>query len=246
MSGWRQAVSQNWATPTSVLLHGVVIVAFLVQFSKQAAPLQAMPETPSLAVEVMLMPPPPPPPAPVPEVVDEPPPMIETVAKEAPAAPPPPPPEIKKKPDAPKPVVQKKPPPVPVEPSPQPPEPSLLDTSSFKIQDPLATQAAIAAPVGRAGPPPSYSALISAALESHKVYPRLAQARRQQGRVSLQFVIDRRGNVLSHKIVGSSGYQLLDNEVEALIQRVSPLPPMPPEMTDDTKEFTVAIDFYQH
>jgi protein TonB len=112
------------------------------------------------------------------------------------------------------------------------------------VPAPQANQLALAAPAGRAGPPPNYMSLISAILERNKVYPRAARDRRQQGRAHLRFTIDRQGNVLSHELVSSAGYKLLDDEVQSLIRRVSPLPPMPPEMTQETQVLNVSIEFF--
>jgi len=249
---------QNWATPASIGLHAVVIVGFLIQFAQPAPSLPADSPTPSLAVEVMLMPtdvpdiintappPPPPPPPPLPEVVEEPPPMIESVAELATAAPPPPPPEVKKKPEPPKPIPVKRPVPMPESvPTERTAEPApFFVPPSPLVSAPQANQLALAAPAGRAGPPPNYLSIISSQLERNKIYPRAARDRRQQGRARLRFTIDRQGNVLAHELLSSAGYALLDQEVRSLIQRVSPLPPMPADMLQETLELTVSIDFF--
>lgn len=253
----RQSVRRNWATPASVGLHAAVIVGFLIQFAQPAPSLPADSLTPSLAVEVMLMPadmpdivntapPPPPPPPLLPEVVEEPPPLIESVAELAPVAPPPPPPEVKKKPDPPKPVPVKRPPqPIPDSvPSESAAEPPPAFVPPTQVKAPQANQLALAAPAGRAGPPPNYLSIISSQLERNKVYPRAARDRRQQGRARLRFTIDRQGNVLGHELLSSAGYALLDQEVRSLIRRVSPLPPMPADMPQETLELTVSIDFF--
>lgn len=250
-----RALRQNWATPASLLLHGAVAAGFLVQFSRPAPSLPAD-NAPTLAVEVMVMPTPipdmvnaapPAPPPPEPEIVeDEPPPVIESVAEAAPPEPPPPLPEVKKKPEEPKPAPPMKRPPRPVVERPPVvvPEPSpVAAPPAPPIPAPPANQLALAAPAGRMGPPPDYLTLISATLERNKIYPRAARERRQQGRARLRFVIDRKGNVLRHELLHSSGYRLLDGEVEALIRRVSPLPPLPADIRDDNLELTVAIDF---
>jgi protein TonB len=255
MSGWQRSLRQNWATPASVGLHAVVVIGFLIQFAQPAPSLPAASPIPSLAVEVMLMPtdtpdvvnttaPPPPP---LPEVAEEPPPMIESVAKTAEVAPPPPPPVVKKKPETPKPTPVKLPVPIPEAlPTESVAEPAPFFMPPTPIVAPRANQQALAAPAGRAGPPPNYTSLISAILERNKIYPRAARDRRQQGSVRLRFTIDRKGNVLKHELLNSAGYKLLDDEVKSLIVRVSPLPPMPPEMTQETQEMTVAIEFSLH
>lgn len=81
-------------------------------------------------------------------------------------------------------------------------------------------------------------------LERHKRYPGAAQRRRQEDVVYLRFTMDRNGKVLQWNIWRSGGYALLDAEVNALIQRASPLPPPPDEMTGSTVEMIVPVEFY--
>jgi len=61
-------------------------------------------------------------------------------------------------------------------------------------------------------------------LEKYKRYPRVAQEQRQEGVAYLRFTIDREGKVISSQINQSSGFELLDDEVLALIQRAQPAP----------------------
>jgi len=92
----------------------------------------------------------------------------------------------------------------------------------------------------------SYEARLIAQLRRYKQYPDRARRAGQQGIAMLRFTVDRTGRVLTHALVGTSGHQLLDDEALALIQRAAPLPAMPPEMTQQTAEFTVPIDFNIH
>jgi protein TonB len=191
--------------------------------------------------------PPPPPPEPVP--VEEPPPVIESTAAET-VAEPPPPPKVERPPERkpkPKPVRRRTLPPpperppvpveavVPAQPAPPPP-----------VTAPVAPQTAMAAPAGHAGPPPDYLALLHRALERSKEYPRAARQRRQQGRAMLRFAIDRAGNVLNYRIEKSTGYATLDRAVVAMIERASPLPPIPADMAGDRLEVVVPIPFVLH
>ncbi|MCA1975163.1 MAG: energy transducer TonB, partial [Caenispirillum sp.] len=96
---------------------------------------------------------------------------------------------------------------------------------------------------GTPGERRDYLAQVQAWLERHKEYPRSARMRRQEGTVLLQFVLDRSGRVLSHRIVRGSGHDALDAEVDAMIRRASPLPPMPPAMTAQTMDITVPVQF---
>ncbi|MGH6927532.1 MAG: energy transducer TonB, partial [Dongiaceae bacterium] len=89
-----------------------------------------------------------------------------------------------------------------------------------------------------------YQFLLQAWLEKHKKYPRRAKQRHWQGTVMLQFTIDRAGNVLDYRIRESSGHTVLDEEVEAMIRRAAPLPPVPEEMQSARLEFVVPVQFF--
>lgn len=88
-----------------------------------------------------------------------------------------------------------------------------------------------------------YAVTLLAWLEQHKEYPRRARMRRQQGTALLHFVVDRQGQVLSHRIHQSSGYSALDEEVLDMIQRAQPLPTLPDSMQKDTLELIVPVQF---
>jgi protein TonB len=89
----------------------------------------------------------------------------------------------------------------------------------------------------------TWQAQLLAWLEKYKRYPRVAQEQRQQGVVYLRFAIDRGGKVLSSQINKSSGFELLDDEVLALIQRAQPVPSPPPEVAGDRIELLVPVAF---
>ena len=61
--------------------------------------------------------------------------------------------------------------------------------------------------------------------------------------VLLSFSVDRTGHVLEHRVVRSSGYPALDDEVMSMIERAQPLPPFPATMTEDKLDLTVPIRF---
>lgn len=88
-----------------------------------------------------------------------------------------------------------------------------------------------------------YQLLLQAWLERHKKYPRRAERRNLQGTAMLRFTIDRDGNILSYRIQESSGHAVLDEEVEAMIRRAAPLPPVPEEMQSARLEFVVPVQF---
>ena len=87
----------------------------------------------------------------------------------------------------------------------------------------------------------SWQQSIVARLAHLQRYP--PQARGVQGVVSLAFSIDRQGNVVSSRIVKSSGSALLDAEALDLIKRAAPLPPPPAEIADSELSFAVPIRF---
>ncbi|MCB1853086.1 MAG: TonB family protein [Gammaproteobacteria bacterium] len=92
-------------------------------------------------------------------------------------------------------------------------------------------------------PSPDYYRRLTAWLEQHKSYPRLALLRRQQGVVRVSFKIDRQGNLLSRQIVASSGFQLLDQAAEALLLRASPMPEIPAQSRAEILELVVPIRY---
>ena len=80
-------------------------------------------------------------------------------------------------------------------------------------------------------------------LQQSKRYPATAEARREQGVVTLSFTVDRSGHVLSRSIVKSSGVGALDEEVLAMVKRAEPLPAFPPAMMQQSVNLVVPIRF---
>lgn len=248
-------LARHGAIAASVMFHGAALALLILKLTPPLLTAPANADIPAIAVEVITLPtpapdpvttaaPPPPPPEPEPVVVEEPPPLIESTVAET-VTEPPPPPKVEKKPE-PKP----KPKPKPVKHQPKPVErpPEKIETTTAMDTTPpppapAAQQTAMAAPAGRVGPPPDYLSQLYSALERCKEYPRAAQQRRQQGRAMLRFTIDRSGKVLDYKIEKSTGYDTLDQAVVAMIQRASPLPPMPADMTKDHLELLVPVPF---
>jgi protein TonB len=84
--------------------------------------------------------------------------------------------------------------------------------------------------------------LVSARLQQNKRYP-AAAAHGEQGTVTFSFVVNAQGQILSQRIVRSSGHPALDNETLALLQRSQPLPAFLPGMTQPTMEVNSSIGF---
>lgn len=89
----------------------------------------------------------------------------------------------------------------------------------------------------------AYYGQIQKKLVRYKKYPRTAQMRHQEGVVTVFFVVDRSGKVVSSRIAKTSGHSLLDEEVLALLKRVNPFPPIPKEITREQLEITQSIRF---
>jgi periplasmic protein TonB len=85
------------------------------------------------------------------------------------------------------------------------------------------------------------------ALVSHlnrfKRYPDGARARGSQGSVLIEFTIDRSGNVVASRVLRHSGSNFLDEEAIAVLQRASPLPRPPAEITGELFPLTLPIQF---
>jgi periplasmic protein TonB len=92
-------------------------------------------------------------------------------------------------------------------------------------------------------PPPDYLSRLLAHLNAYKRYPYGARLHREQGTVRLEFMMDRAGNVLSCRIVGSSGFADLDDEARQMIQDAQPLPPVPANYPGTTLDLVLPLVF---
>lgn len=84
--------------------------------------------------------------------------------------------------------------------------------------------------------------LVSARLQQNKRYPSGA-VRGEQGTVGFSFVVNSNGQILSQRIVRSSGHRALDDEALAMLQRAQPLPAFLPGMTQPTIEVNSSIGY---
>jgi len=80
-------------------------------------------------------------------------------------------------------------------------------------------------------------------LNRFKRYPTAARARGAQGYVLVEFTIDRSGNVVASRVLQHSGSAFLDDEAMAVLQRASPLPRPPAELTGELFPLTLPIQF---
>jgi periplasmic protein TonB len=236
------------------LLGHAVLLALVVLFVSRAPPLSLPQPTGSIAVTVApslpqpeapptppVPPPKPPPPAPprkppppvaaiTPPPLPPPPPTPEAPATPTVEAPPLPP----QKPPVPRRVVRhiEHPPPHPVFAPPMSP-PAPQQPAAARVPAPPAPPAAISS---------SYETKLGAWLERHKRYPESARERGEEGRVMLQFAVDRNGRVIDFAVVKSSGYPDLDAAVDNMM-RGATLPPFPPDMPQSSIKVSVAIRF---
>ena len=91
--------------------------------------------------------------------------------------------------------------------------------------------------------PSAWKATLLSHLERYKRYPDAARAQRAEGTALLSFGMDRDGRVVGFYLVRSSGCPELDDEVLAMIERASPLPPAPPELREQIVQLVVPVRF---
>ncbi len=89
-----------------------------------------------------------------------------------------------------------------------------------------------------------YLSQIKAWLAQHKTYPRVAAMRRQEGIVLMQIIIDREGNIIDYQVKKKSGHRLLDKEARKMMERASPVPPIPESIHQDALELVIPIEFF--
>ena len=71
---------------------------------------------------------------------------------------------------------------------------------------------------------------IRSSLERAKSYPLLARKRGMEGTVLVSFTIDKKGSAQDVKIMKSSGYEILDEEVRKMLRKASPFPDLKGEI----------------
>lgn len=80
-------------------------------------------------------------------------------------------------------------------------------------------------------------------LNRHKRYPSQAREERRYGIVNVAFTMDREGRVHDARIAKSSGYDLLDSAAIAMLNKASPLPVPPGDITADKIELVVPVNY---
>ena len=77
----------------------------------------------------------------------------------------------------------------------------------------------------------------------HKRYPDQARSQRLTGETLISFRLDRQGQVSALKVARSSGSSLLDGAALAVLERASPLPAPPAQLTDQSLDFSIPMRF---
>jgi protein TonB len=80
-------------------------------------------------------------------------------------------------------------------------------------------------------------------INRYKRYPAEARAHRMAGIVTVEFMLDRRGQVLSSRVTHSSGSAVLDEEAVGLLRRAAPLPTPPQEVPPEGIRLALPIHF---
>lgn len=78
-------------------------------------------------------------------------------------------------------------------------------------------------------------------INKYKRYP--ADRSSQSAQVTVSFVLDRVGHIVSSQVVTGSGDQSFDAAAVAMLQRADPVPPPPPLVADEGLTFTLPVIF---
>ena len=80
-------------------------------------------------------------------------------------------------------------------------------------------------------------------IKRHGAYPYEAAMYRLEDTVTLRFAINRQGKILYHTLIKRSKWDLLNQAVKRMMNRSSPVPPIPPEIGKNEMTFTVPVRF---
>lgn len=89
----------------------------------------------------------------------------------------------------------------------------------------------------------SYNDKIRAWLEKHKAYPKRARLKGLEGQVIVSFTFNREGQIISKRLVNSSGHDILDQAAFDAMDAANPLPPIPQSMKQNQITLTVPFGF---
>ncbi|WP_417317068.1 energy transducer TonB [Emcibacter sp.] len=92
-----------------------------------------------------------------------------------------------------------------------------------------------------AGDIKSWQTSIVKLVAKKQVYPRAAMNDELEGKAKVKISIDRTGTITAHELIESSGHDVFDQEVEALVSRINPLPTPPAELSDNNLSFVLPL-----
>lgn len=84
---------------------------------------------------------------------------------------------------------------------------------------------------------------IAAMIEKNKKYPSRAQKEGIEGKVRISFIITRKGEVKNFRLVAPSEYPELNEAVKALIDELSPFPPLPEDTNKEKITLTMEVTY---
>lgn len=88
-----------------------------------------------------------------------------------------------------------------------------------------------------------WESAVLAHLQRHKHYPTSARLARMEDRIQVDLSVDRSGRILSHRIRASQGFAVLNQAVNDLLLRASPVPAPPPSVSHQRLQFSVVVEF---
>lgn len=88
-----------------------------------------------------------------------------------------------------------------------------------------------------------YSSTMVRASYQYVRYPKRALKLNQEGTVLLEVIIDRKGELISSKVIQSSGYSALDDAAISAVEKTAPFPAIPEGILGNQIEFTLPFTF---
>lgn len=80
-------------------------------------------------------------------------------------------------------------------------------------------------------------------IEKNKIYPQYAQDEGTEGKVKVEFIVEKNGRVKNIKVISSSGYKILDNAAMDAVKKSSPFLNISAEIERESLNMKLAIIF---
>ena len=78
-------------------------------------------------------------------------------------------------------------------------------------------------------------------IEKNKIYPQSAKRLNQMGKVHVNFIISKDGQIIDVKIVKDSNYQRLNDAALEILAKINKFEPIPEKLNKNSWEITVPI-----